>query len=309
MIQSEIFIEAATPYDFSQALGYLRRSPSAVLEEIGADWYRRTLTVGEQDLLVTVRSIGNLDWPKLSVEMEARELDERVVAEVTRQVTAAFSLDDDPSEFLLVAASDPVLARLVNRFPGVRPVLIPNAYEALIWAIIGQQINVSFARKLKTTLIELCGRSFQTYPVMPSPETVASLEPEQLRRHQFSRQKIAYILETSQAIAAGDLDLAGLASLSHDDALAVLTHYRGIGRWTAEYVLMRGLGARDSIPAADLGLRSVIGRAYGLGRHATESEVRSLSSAWQPYRGWASFYWWTGLQAGLTGTELAVGSA
>ncbi len=84
--------------------------------------------------------------------------------------------------------------------------------------------------------------------------------------------------------------------LAPEEALAQLTAYKGVGRWTAEYVLMRGFGAPDSLPAADVGLRAIIGRAYGLGRTATEAEVRERAEVWAGWRGWAAFTWWLALQ-------------
>jgi DNA-3-methyladenine glycosylase II len=78
-----------------------------------------------------------------------------------------------------------------------------------------------------------------------------------------------------------------------------MTRLRGIGRWTAEYVLMRGLGVPDSFPAADTGLRAAIGKAYGLGRSATETEARAHAERWVGWRSWAAFIWWMALQTKL----------
>ena len=86
--------------------------------------------------------------------------------------------------------------------------------------------------------------------------------------------------------------------MTHEQAISELTKLRGLGRWTAEYLLMRGLGVQDSIPAADMGLRIAMGRAYGMGRNATEQEVRDLAENWAGWRGWAAFYWWHALQLG-----------
>jgi DNA-3-methyladenine glycosylase II len=74
--------------------------------------------------------------------------------------------------------------------------------------------------------------------------------------------------------------------------LNALVAIKGIGRWTAEYLLIRALGFRDAIPAADVGLRKAIGLAYGMGRNATEAEVRTIAEKWHGWRGWASFYFW-----------------
>jgi DNA-3-methyladenine glycosylase II len=290
-------------YSFNLALDYLRTSPSAVLECVKDRCYRRVLEMGGRHVLLEVRSAGTLTDPRLLLAVQSDRLEPGMVEEAAGRIRHIFALDIDPAGFDITARRDSVFSALVHRFPGLRPVCIAEPFEALLWAIIGQQVNVSFARKLKLRLAELCGRRAcfggRKYLVLPRPEDVASLDVATLRVNQFSRQKAAYLIDIACAVRDGELDLEGLRTLPCDEAVERLTHFKGVGRWTAEYVLMRGLGSRDSIPAADLGLRNIIGRAYGLGRHASEEEVRSIAQAWIPWRGWASFYWWMALQQDL----------
>lgn len=294
-------MSALAPYDFERALTYLRSSPSAVLEEISPDGvYRRSFTCDGKDTLLTVRSLGSIDAPRLLLEVAGDGVNHAVVAAAERQVRRIFSLDADPEPFLRLAAADPVFDRVVRQFPGMRPVLIASPYEALTWAIIGQQITVGFARRLKQTLLDLCGHTMEVagraYPVFPTAAEVAALDPAELLSRSYSRSKARYVLDASRAIADGALDLEAIGALPFDEAVEHMTRLRGIGRWTAEYALMRGLGAPDSFPAADTGLRAAIGKAYGLGRNATEAEARSYAERWAGWRGWAAFTWWMALQ-------------
>src|SRR5262249_21135935 len=94
------------------------------------------------------------------------------------------------------------------------------------------------------------------------------------------------------AVLSGRIDFEVLRTMPAEEALVTLTGIKGIGRWTAEYVLIRALGFPDAIPAADVGLRKSVGQAYGLQRTATEEEVRTRAEKWQGWRGWAAFYWW-----------------
>ncbi|GAC1396621.1 MAG: hypothetical protein NVSMB52_10180 [Chloroflexota bacterium] len=293
------------PYDFGLALRFLRTSPSAVAESVSEDGaYQRAVRVVHSDVLLRLRSIGSVEAPRLGLEVKGERIDEATVEQARALVVRVFQLDLDPAPFFAVVSQDPVFDKLLERFPGMRPVLIADPYEALIWAIIGQQINISFARKLKATLVEICGRTLTVdgdiFPVLPTPMDVARCDPDVLRRHQFSRQKIAYLIELSRAVCDGAIRFEELRSVEYDEAVAALTRFKGIGRWTAEYVLMRGFGAADSIPAADVGLRAIIGRSYGLGRAATEIEVRTIAEQWTPWRGWAATYWWMALQQGLS---------
>jgi DNA-3-methyladenine glycosylase II len=302
-VRRSVELVPVPPYDFSLALGYVATSPSAVLEQVsGSDGvYRRAVTLMGRDVLLALRSIGTVGQPRLLLEIHCDTLVDDVLENATIDlVRRIFTLNSDASEFAEMARGDPIFGALIQRLHGVRPILIPDPFEALIWAVIGQQINVTFARKLKLALVDLCGRQLHTatgtYALAPEPEAICTLDFQQLRARQFSRQKAAYVLELSQAVASGTLDLFKLASLPFEEALATLTRCKGVGRWTAEYVLMRGLGIRDSLPAGDLGLRAIIGRWYGFGRHASESEVRLIAERWAGWRGWSAFYWWYALQ-------------
>jgi DNA-3-methyladenine glycosylase II len=289
------------PYDFDWTLAWLRTSSSAVLEVVDASGvYRRALCLAGRDVLLIMRSTGTIDAPRLTLEVHGEAVDEGTLAQAKAHIRRVFLLDADPAPFAAVASCDPRLDVLVRRFAGARPQLLAGSYEALLWAIIGQQVNVTFARALKRRLVELCGRELivggASYPLLPRPEDLAALDPAVLRANQFSRQKIAYLIAVSQVAASGELDFDALRELAPADAIAALTRHKGIGRWTAEYVLMRGLGDPDSVPAADMGLRAILGRVHVLGRHATEAEVRAYAEAWAPWRGWATWYWWLALQ-------------
>lgn len=293
-----IDVPVRPPFDLALALRYLRLSPSTITERVDRGCYERPIWLGERPALVRLapgERPGYLRATLSTATSASRDADA-----LRRLVTRVFGLDEDLAGLDAVAGNDPTFGRLVERYRGVRPILIADPLEALAWAIIGQQINVAFAAKLKRALIERFGDRLccdgQVYVLFPRAETLAALGPDDLRPLQFSRQKIDYLVSSAAAVASGALDLAALADLPTDAALAALTRLRGIGRWTAEYVLLRGAGHRDVIPAADGGLRRIIGQAYGLGRLATEAEVRALAERWAGWRGYAAFYWWFYLQ-------------
>lgn len=287
------------PFAFDLALDYLRTSPSTVTEVITADVCLRAVRLLDRDLVVQLGP-AHPDG-RLEVRVHgagARPAHVRAAAALAERVLAARA-DVDALERDLGA--DPVLGMLARRYRGLRPVLIAEPLEALVWAIIGQQINVAFAAKLKRALVMRFGRRLlldgREYRLFPDAETLAGLDHERdLRPLQFSRQKSAYVIGAARAVATGVLDLEALRRVDAEEALARLTQLKGVGRWTAEYVLLRGLGFPDVIPAADGGLRRIIGRAYGLGRSATEAEVRALAARWAPWRAYAAFYWWFTLQ-------------
>ncbi len=248
MNSTTIELRPIAPYAFSLALSYLESSPSSVLESVDPErgHYERALRLDGVDLLLTVQSNGTLEAPRLAVNIHGANANPELVDAVRRHVSHIFLLDVDPAPFLRVASRDAVLGSIVGDHPGLRPLLVADAYEALVFAIVGQQVNIAFARKMKLALIEQYGQretiAGREVLLLPTPERIAALDPVELRQIQFSRQKADYIVGLSREIAEGRLKLDALSDLPLEAAISELTQHRGIGRWTAEYVLMRGLG-------------------------------------------------------------------
>lgn len=288
------------PFDFQLILQYLCASPSTILEVVDGHSYRRILRLGEALAEVAVRPTGTMAQPRLRLEIAGPNLGESHLARAVAAIEKAFDTERDTRPLTEIARRDLVLGELIAQFPGLRPIMIPDPFEALIWAIIGQQVNTSFARKTKLALVGTYGQevelSGRRYRLFPTPQVLARLAPGELRPLQFSRQKESYIRGIAQAVVEGKLNFQKLADLETERALEALMSLRGVGRWTAEYMLLRGLGHTDVIPAADGGLRRIIGLRY-YGRTATEDEVRKLAESWRGWRGYATFYWWLALQA------------
>ncbi|RIK39467.1 MAG: hypothetical protein DCC58_15270 [Chloroflexi bacterium] len=257
--------------------------------------YRRALHVNGQDVLLNLHSTGTPQQPRLVLEVNGPQVGAATLEAAGATIQRAFNLDSDPAPYLDHVAGEPVLGPLARRWAAIRPVLLLDPFEALLWAVLGQQINVAFTRKLKGVLVELCGRHLvvdgERWPLFPTAEQVAALDPAQLLARQFSRAKARYVLDLSAAVASGELDLQAIGALPHSEAIAELTRQRGIGRWTAEYLLMRVYGDRDAMPAGDVSLHKIIGEAV-VGRRVTEAELRELAKPWAPWRGWAAFTFW-----------------
>ena len=292
-------ITPSPPFDFDHILSFLRTWPGAVLEVIGYQQeYRRAVYLEGRPALLTVRSDGSVDAPRLIVGVTAEHTDAAVQAAASRTAERIFSTGADVSGLEPVMARDPVLWPVWLRFRGFRPLALPDLFESISWAIIGQQITVRFAAKCKRALTDRYGERLtirgHEYVLFPRPEDVSRLDEAQLLDLQFSRQKARYIINLARQIVSGEFDLEALWTLPPEDSLVRLQALVGVGRWTAEYVLLRGLGRPDSIPAGDVALQRVIGGAY-YGRPATEAEVRLIAGAWAPWRGYAAMCWWFAL--------------
>ncbi|UCH63717.1 MAG: DNA-3-methyladenine glycosylase 2 family protein [Fidelibacterota bacterium] len=215
-------------------------------------------------------------------------------ATVTAALRRKFSLDLDLPAFYRFVKRLPPLARLPARQAGLRPILKDTLLEALSLAIIDQQVNVAFAARLKHRLLNAYGRLYRVDGnelwLFPLAEELASLEPDALHPMQFSRSKSNYIVNLARRFLAEPY----WESLNGTDEEIVerLCNLRGVGRWTAEYAAMMGLGLNDTLPAADIGLMRMVQQVYGLAERPTEDLVRKIGRDWSPWRGLVTFYLW-----------------
>ena len=169
-----------------------------------------------------------------------------------RALHRLLGLGVDLSAFAAMADADPMLGPLAERMRGLKPPRFPTVFEALVNGVACQQLSLAvgihllnrLAADSRTSHVRRSRRRAR----VPRPEQLAALEPEELKRYGFSLTKARTIVEAARAIASGELDLEALQRL--DDAAAVerLTRLRGVGRWTAEYVLLRGLGRLNVFP-------------------------------------------------------------
>lgn len=289
----EIFLPAKQPFRFDLALDYLSRSHDEVLDVVHGDSYRRALAGPDGPALIEASPAEG----GVTARVLKGTLPEDVLA---CQIQRQFQLGYDRTN---LPANDPFAAPLVEQFAGLPVVQTASPFEAMVWAILGQQINIAFAYKLKRRFVEGYGEQVEhdghTYYMFPTPERIVKIDPVELREIQFSRQKTRYIVAMAQSVIVGELDFDEVREQDDEDALATLQRQIGIGRWTAEYVLMRSFGRRDVIPAGDMGLRSAVGVFHGLPGNASELEVREMAENWRPYRSDIAFRCWFGFQHGI----------
>ncbi len=258
----------------------------------------------------------------LRAEPEARVLAARVLG-----------LGLDPTAFERRVARDARLAPLVRGRRGLRMPLNGSVFEALCWSIIGQQVNLAFAAALRREVIELAGADAgDGWRAHPTPAAVAALDPADLARRRFSRRKAEYLVGAARLVAAGTLDLESLAravgtarpdgrpstpvgtpgggragvgperaggesaaASAEAAGEAALLAVRGIGPWSANYILMRGVGLPDRVPVGDSGLGEALRRFFVLSERPDAAETRALMAPFAPWRSLATHHLWLSL--------------
>jgi DNA-3-methyladenine glycosylase II len=222
------------------------------------------------------------------------------IAPALRQLAATvWSLGDDLRRCYCIFKDDPVMAPLLRRCRGLRMIRTPDLYEALLIAVVNQQVSVAAAesirRRINTAMGDQMVGNGITYINYPSPRRLLAARPATLRTLGLSRQKARYVLEVAERAACGALAPALFDGLDDEAAIEKLMEIPGVGRWTAEVVLMRGLGRTDVFPAGDLGLIVAVQRVLGRTTRPTEDEVRALAEHWRGWRSYGALYLWRSL--------------
>ncbi len=183
--------------------------------------------------------------------------------------------------------ADPTLADVIRRHGPCTLMLDPRPhFHTLVWAIINQQLSVKAAQTIEQRLqAHLRSELFQ-------PEHFHRIQTRTLRRCGLSGAKIRYIREIARRVRAGELFLEQLDVLDDQQVAALLMDLPGVGRWTADMLLMFSLGRLDILPVGDLALRKSIRTHYCLPDDAAQEVYLELAEAWRPYRTIASWYYW-----------------
>jgi DNA-3-methyladenine glycosylase II len=303
-LSAPIVLKPREPFSFARTLRFILSPPELLngrrfpplLDYFEDGEYRRVAEVGGQLALYAVREGLERGKPLLQIRIRAGAADHAVGRAVAAQVERQFSTGLDLTHFYQLVHADPVLSRLSEHFRGMRIPQSPTVFETLISAILEQQVNLSFAHQVKKALIETYGGHLEfqgrRYNAFPEPAALAIATPSELRCLKISGPKARYVIGISRATLDGSLDLEGLRELEPALAHARLMEQDGVGPWTAHYVGLRALGHLDCLPAADVGLRKVIGGLYGLRKPPSAARVQKMARRWAGWRSYATFYLW-----------------
>lgn len=273
----------------------LRRRPDNAIDHWDGRVYRRILAFDGLPVEISVRQTRPPDEPQLEVmAVCAQRQPPRLKDKLTAILERTLGLQVDLSDFYEMARDDPKIGTLVRRFNGFRPPRFPTVFEALVNAIACQQLTVLVGIMLLNRLARTRGMAFGPGSAaafaFPTPEELGSTRPETLGALGFSRQKASALIRLGRECASDASHLEALAELDDRQALTRLLDFHGIGRWSAEYAMLRGLGRLNVFPADDVaGVRN-LHRCLRLKKIPDYNTGRRLLSRWHPYEGLLYFH-------------------
>ncbi|WP_119079442.1 DNA-3-methyladenine glycosylase family protein [Chitinophaga alhagiae] len=286
-------------FNFAESLQFLNRSPRECLHYVRNDSVYKLLAPGGHPVLLRISEAPGSE--ALVADILHGETDANGEAYIKTYINRWLHLDGSLQPFYRFAAGDALLGPLVQAFSGLRLVGIPDLFEAITWTITGQQINLAFAYTMKQRLVQAFGHAVawegSTYYLYPHPAVIAVLRPEHLMPMQFSRTKAEGIIRIAQLMAGGHLSEDMLMKLPYEQARDTLVAIKGIGPWSANYVLMKFAQHPQALPLEDAGLHNALRHRLGLPAKPGIQEVKNITQHWQNHAAYATFYCWRSLYA------------
>jgi DNA-3-methyladenine glycosylase II len=285
----------ALPPDFllGDVLAFHRRDSESIAEEVSEERLRKGVLLDGVPVVldialqpasasITVHADGKLSKP---AQEQAREA-----------AISILGLRIDPEPFSAFVKKDKLFGALARKQPGLRIVQSATVFEALTWAIIGQQINLSFAIALRRTFILQAGRQHSSgLWCYPDAHSAATLTVEDLTSRKFSRAKAEALLRLATLVATGELALDVTPTNSIEQISAALLAVKGIGPWTVNYGLLRGYGYADCSLHGDVAVRAALQALLGEEAKPDIKRTEQILSAYSPHRTMAAAHLWASL--------------
>jgi len=294
MARTTIALPTHRPFRLDLTVWALRRRRKNTVDRWDNNQYSRVIVAdGRPARLIVVQETSA--GPTLTVTVESAEpISEQARNEAGLLVHRMFGLDVDLRGFYELAGDDLVIGPLVQRFRGMRPPRFATVFEGLINAIACQQVTLD----LGITLLNRLSQRFGPHLVdqgavlhaFPAADDLATVPEDSIRDLGFSRQKTRAIQQLAAHVVDAMVDLNKLEEMNNDQAVSELLRIHGIGRWSAEYVLLRGLGRLDTFPGDDVGAQNNLQRLFRLAGKPTYDGIRRLTSPWHPYEGLVYFH-------------------
>jgi DNA-3-methyladenine glycosylase II len=294
MEQFTFSIRPKGPFRLDLATWALRRQRHNIIDQFDGTIYRRILVIDSDPVLLSVQQKGNASNPVLKAVVQGCPTAVKNKTQIKQIVSRLLGAEIDLAAFYAAAKADPVLDELVEKYKGFKPPQFTGIYEAILNAICFQQLSLHVGVVLMNRLAQVCGKEIETeygrFFSMPGPEAIIKTTPAKLLELGLSNNKVKALIELADR-ATSEKDEFGEIAISDDEtAIDKLKTFRGIGRWSAEYVLLRGLGRLHIFPGDDVGFQNGLKKWLKLRGRPEPKQARRIVHKWFPFGGLIYFH-------------------
>lgn len=298
VVDGRIVLPVVPPFRLDFTAWALRRRKSNIVDRWDGSNYVRIVAFDNDPVKISVTQEGTINDPKLVAVLQGNKRGSSIPAQkdVHLLLQKMLGLDANLQPFYTLAKdnNDKAVMSLGKQFLGVKPPRLPTVFEALVNAIACQQVTLDLGILLLNRLSESFGLAFnddgKVSYAFPRPRDLLDASEENIKRLGFSYTKAQAIKELVTTAASEETELATLSERADREVIEYLLTLRGIGRWSAEYVLLRGLGRVNIFPGDDVGAQNNLKRIFNLDKRPGYLEIKKLTSRWHPFEGLVYFH-------------------
>jgi DNA-3-methyladenine glycosylase II len=290
-----VTVKALAPFNFDLT-SQIFSSGDLEIRSYSNGMFHQVLKINDNLVLIEVSSVGTVENPELLVVLKSNIAITSVERKAAMKIVEfIFNLDFSLNSFYQDVKKDHVMHNISQQLYGLKNPTTPTVFESLVDSIVEQQISIKVAHTIEQRLTKKFGETLtiegNTYFAYPTPQRISDASISEVQQVGLSVRKAEYIHGVSKLIAVGKLDLEKMKTQKNpDNIIAELDEIKGIGVWTAELTMLRGMQRLDALPADDFGIRRVISRYYCTGKPIKADETRRIAEIWGRWKGLAAFY-------------------
>ncbi|HHF7368118.1 TPA: DNA-3-methyladenine glycosylase [Legionella bozemanae] len=285
-------LHPVAPFQLDYTVLALRRRSKNNVDLWDGRRYTRLLLIENAPVKVIAEQRKKLNKPELLLSIESQN--DVSQSQLTSQIEKMLGLKWDLRDFYHLTQHDAQLNPLVVQFKGVKPPRFPSIFEALVNAVSCQQISLDAGLQIQNRLAEFLSIRIKEkehiFYAFPRPEEVAHCTVSDLRKIGYSTHKSETLIRLATAILEEKSNFRSLEKKTNDEVINFLCRFKGIGRWTAEYVLLRGLGRINTFPGDDIGAQNNLYQLLHLDKKPDYKKIAEITAKWYPYAGLVYFH-------------------
>jgi len=288
------YITPTPPFDFAKSLHFLGHfAPMQREQTLSAHTLSKAIYVEGQIIVFQITSSGSIEAPQLAYTLFSEEpIDNEIRIAAIDRITFFLSLADDLQPLYRLGRGDPDFAPIIEQLYGYHQVKFVTPFESACWAILSQRNLLTVAEKMKQALVERYGGSMNVNGdvlwAFPEPDPLALVSEGELAVVIHNVRKGEQLSTVARAFSM--VDEAFLRTASYDEVEAWLHKIKGIGTWSAQFILLRGLGRMEHIPFGEKKVLQAASRTYGRGQEISQEALQRIADNYGPWQGYWAHY-------------------
>jgi DNA-3-methyladenine glycosylase II len=294
MYQKTGTLTPAPPFDFNKSLQFLGIfGPTKTEQTVSTHSLTKAISIDGQTVVFQLTSVGTTEKPGLEYTLFSKDsITEATENTVTERMAFFLSLKDDLQPFYRIGRDDPDFAPIIEHLYGYHQVKFLTPFENACWAVLTQRNPMKIAQKTKQALVEKYGSGLEVYGAVywafPEPMQIVVADESELLNVIRNDRRTEYLLAIARAFS--EVNEEFLKTAPDEEVEAWLHNIKGIGEWSANFIMVRGLGRMEHVPLTETRLIEAASKVYGHGEDLNRDDLKRVAETYGSWQGYWAHY-------------------